>query len=141
MVEKFRLKFGSIRGAFQTLDVRGDGRVDTAELRSALAEKFDIALDGEVATAIVQRYNASPPGQPAAFDFASFAEMYDGAFTRYYASSIGAKPAASSSGVCNAFDFTTGQHSLTAVDPTAQQAALATLRRIGASPPALRSWE
>ena len=133
MVEKFRQKFRNIRDAFATLDIRGDGRITMVELQAGLARKFDISLSAQIAAAVVARYNASPPGEPAAFDFASFASMYDGAFTQYMTASIGGKaPAGSTEGLTNAFDFTTHTHSLVAVDPTAEQAALATLRRVGA---------
>jgi Ca2+-binding EF-hand superfamily protein len=132
MVEKFRQKFRTIRDAFQSLDVRGDGRIATVELQSALAQSFDIALSDEICAAIVARYNAAAPSDEPSFDFASFAAMYDGAFTRYVASSIGAKAAAGASGLQTAFDFTTGEHRLRAVDPTEEQAALEIVRRIGA---------
>jgi len=131
IVEKFRQKFSTIRDAFATLDIRGDGRITREELQAGLAEKFDIALSNDVATSIVARYDSACPHQTPAFNFASFASMYDGVFTRYMTSSIGGKPEAGSIGLTRAFDFTTGNHSLVAVDPTEEQAALATFRRIG----------
>ena len=53
-------------------------------------------------TALVARYNSSAPGETPAFDFSSFVAMYDGTFSQYIASSIGAKAAASESGISNA---------------------------------------
>ena len=93
-----------------------------------MAEKFDIALEDDVcvarspgpgrptarftrcdcwpmrgrSTALVARYNSSAPGETPAFDFSSFVAMYDGTFSQYIASSIGAKAAASESGISNA---------------------------------------
>eukprot|EP01046_Picozoa_sp_COSAG06_P032127 COSAG06_NODE_3187_length_5716_cov_3.110913_2_plen_232_part_00 len=126
MVEKFRQKFSTIRDAFQTLDVRGDAKIAAVELQAGLASKFDIAMSDEVAAAIVARYNSAGPGEPPAFDFATFAAMYDGTFTQYYASSIGAKADPSDPGMSRAHNWRPS------VDPTAEQAALTTVRRIGA---------
>ena len=103
----------------------GDGRIARVELQSGMAEKFDIALEDDVcvarspapnravrgrdcwpmrgrSTALVARYNSSAPGETPAFDFSSFVAMYDGTFSQYIASSIGAKAAASESGISNA---------------------------------------
>ena len=71
--------------------VAGDGKIAAEELQAGLAEKFDIVLSDEVAAAIVTRYNAAAHGQPPAFDFRSFAAMYDGTFSQYVTSSIGMK--------------------------------------------------
>ena len=132
MVEKFRQKFSSIADAFQTLDIRGDSKITAVELQAGLAEKFDIAMTDELAAAVVARYNTAAPSEPPSFDFRSFSELYDGTFTQYCASSIGAKIDPSDPSIARAHNFVTGQLWRPAVDPTAQQAALATVRRIGA---------
>ncbi len=126
MVEKFRQKFRTIGEAFQTLDVRGDAKIAAEELQAGLAAKFDIAMSDELAAAVVARYNAATPSEPPAFSFASFAELYDGTFTQYCASSIGSKTDPSDPGIGRAHNWRP------TVDPTVEQAALATVRRIGA---------
>ncbi len=91
-----------------------------------MAAKFDIAMSDELAAAVVERYNAAGPSEPPAFSFASFAELYDGTFTQYCASSIGAKADPSDRRLSRAHNWRP------TVEPTAEQAALATVRRIGA---------
>jgi hypothetical protein len=132
MVEKFRQKFSTIAEAFQSLDVRGDSRITAEELQASLASKFDIKVSDELAAAVVARYNAAAPSEPVALDFASFAELYDGTFTQYCASSIGAKADPSDPSVGRAHNFVTGHVWRPTVNPTAAQAALATVRRISA---------
>jgi Ca2+-binding EF-hand superfamily protein len=131
IVRKFREKYSSLREAFQSMDIRGDSLITRVELQSGLASKFDLTIADDLAEALVARYNRTPPGGTPAFNYDSFADMYEGAFSQFLPSSIGSAAVAGADGISRAFDFVTGQHNTVAVSPTQEQQALSVIRRIG----------